>query len=877
MQKSEQFPDIDSRINWLDFYSPYLKNPRSCGKDKMHACCPFHEERHPSFWFNTKNGCFKCEGCGESGNATVFLSKIKGIDQKDAYKELLELAGIDPNKQSAKPQKKSLPDYSTAIYGAEKCFTSEWLKDECKISDGTDQSGKFIKIPYMDADGNIVATRKRYCPSNPNGKFKWQKGSTLRLYGLWRKLSEDFVILIEGESDSQSLWVLGFPAYGVPGATNFQTKWVDDLKDIPKIYLHIEPDKGGQTFRQQMISKLYEGGYQGEVYTFNLGECNVKDPSELYCRDGVDATDEIWAAIALAERVDLQSEAENLPELVAGMPVLLKEPEGWKLSDDGIFKYEARTEQYKRVCRTPIIIVKRLRNIETDEEKIQVAFKIRGHWKFGIFPSTTIYQSRNIVSLADLGALITSENSKQVVSFLEALESENIERIKEAKSVSQLGWATDENFLPEFGKNIELDTDQSMKYYINALTRPSGSLEQWCEIMREHRKRNKFRFVLSSAFVPMLFDKVLKGRNMLVYLWANSVAGKTAALKAALSVYGDPETLMLSFNSTQVGFERTMTLFNNIIVGIDERQIVGSSTSWGQDFVEKVTYMAGNGRGKQRGTKNGGLQAACAWSNWVIATGEEPIVQNCTKDGVSSRVIEVYGKQFSDEKSASEMHIQATEYYGTAWRSFIQNIIKADKTDIQNLHKKITVELENAHSAQSYSHINSISLAATADYLVSVWIFKDNKNSAYTRAVEMASEILNLQPSAREREVNSHAIDFIVEWFQSYDKHFADGGKYDEDYRDPLYGYTRDGHVLIFPKALEKALSDAGYSYKKTLKYLHEKQLIPEEKGICRTFFSKRIKVIDLDYEKIMREREDKQIDDFEGFVEIESDDDLPF
>ena len=224
MQKSEQFLDIDSRINWLDFYSPFLKNPKPCGKDKMHACCPFHEERHPSFWFNTKNGCFKCEGCGESGNATVFLSKIKGIDQKDAYKELLELAGIDLNKQSAKPQKKELPAYEPEDYSKEKCLPLMWLSEETGVTKGKDNCGKHINFPYKDKDGKIVATRKRYHKDNPNGKFKWQKGSTLRLYGLWRKLSEDFVILVEGESDSQSLWVLGFPAYGVPGATNFQTK-----------------------------------------------------------------------------------------------------------------------------------------------------------------------------------------------------------------------------------------------------------------------------------------------------------------------------------------------------------------------------------------------------------------------------------------------------------------------------------------------------------------------------------------------------------------------------------------------------------------------------------------------------------------------------
>lgn len=866
--------DIDSRINWVDFYSRHIKNPRSCGKDKMHACCPFHEERHPSFWFNTKNGCFKCEGCGESGNATVFLSKIKGIDQKDAYKELLELAGIDPNKQSAKPQKKSLPDYSTAIYGAEKCFTSEWLKDECKISDGTDQSGKFIKIPYMDADGNIVATRKRYCPSNPNGKFKWQKGSTLRLYGLWRKLSEDFVILIEGESDSQSLWVLGFPAYGVPGATNFQTKWVDDLKDIPKIYLHIEPDKGGQTFRQQMISKLYEGGYQGEVYTFNLGECNVKDPSELYCRDGVDATDEIWAAIALAERVDLQSEAENLPELVSGMPVLLKEPEGWKLSDDGIFKYEARTEQYKRVCRTPIIIVKRLRNIETDEEKIQVAFKIRGHWKFGIFPSTTIYQSRNIVSLADLGALITSENSKQVVSFLEALESENIERIKEAKSVSQLGWATDENFLPGHAGDIVLDVERSMIGRVNAYQK-KGSLDEWLNVMAKHRERNRFRFILAAAFAPPIL-KTVNQRIFFIYNWGGSEGGKTAALHAALSAWGDPESLKVSFNATKVGLEQTAAFFKDLPFGLNERQLAGTK----QESVEQLVYMLAEGGSKIRGTKNGGLQAIKQWRTVIIANGEEPLSNDSTQTGVSTRVLEVYGPPFDDPQEASDIYPFTAENHGAAGVKFVGKLLEVGEKEVITLNKEITKRIKQSAKGQSGSHIDGVSTIATADALISVWLFGEQKDEAIERAVSMSTEILLMQQTAKSRDVNMSALQFVVDWINS------NGSQFGADARSPAYGFVSAGKWYIYPSILNEALEKMHYSPRKTLKYFAEQDIISKDNegkhSIVKYNDTKRGRFVEFDLTRaidiLSKDYSDKPDDDaFEGFTEIDDDSDLPF
>lgn len=863
--------NIDSRINWVDFYTPYLKNPKPCGKDKMHACCPFHQERHPSFWFNTKNGCFKCEGCGESGNATVFLSKIKGIDNAEAYKELLELAGIDTSaeqkKQSSKPP--SLPDYGVEQYATEKHFMAEWLKDECGVTAGTDQSGKHIKIPYKDQDGKVQATRKRYNPANPNGKFKWQKGSTLCLYGLWKiKEFTEYAILVEGESDSQSLWMLGLPTLGVPGATNFQAKWAEQLASIPRLYLHIEPDKGGQTFRQQMISKLYEGGYEGEVLTFTLEDYEVKDPSELYGKNGMDALEQVKTAMGKAETVDLKTEAENLPDLVAGMPVKLREPEGWKLSDDGIFKYDSRTEQYKRVCRTPIIIVKRLRNIETDEEKIQIAFKIRNNWRYGIFNSTTIYQSRNIVSLADLGALITSENAKQVVSFLEALESENIDRIKEAKSVSQLGWATEKNFLPGHGGDIVLDVEGRTKEIAQCMEEPQGSLQEWVEMVSPYRKNRIFEFYIASALTPPLID-ILIVKNVTVYNWWSSGGGKTAALKAAASIYGNPDDMLVSFYSTQVGIERSIAPLRYIPLCVDERQLAGSD----QESINKLIYMVTEEKTKVRGNKDGSVRKIDRIKTWMIATGEEPLVKTDTKDGVSSRAIEIYGRPFEDEKDASGMHRALKFCYGNAWKPYIENIINADRNDLLKLHYKFMEELENKSDGQSHAHIEVIAATCVANYLGSIWIFKESESEAFSRSLEMGIDILLMQPSADERNVNMKALQFIHEWLISNLKRFTD------DYVTPRFGIKERDKFFIYTSILQDALKNNGFEPKKTLKFLREKEILPKKDSgtVVKRLDGASVRLYQYDIPTATAVLNSIFPSEQTGFIEIDEDDDLPF
>lgn len=857
--------NIDNRIEWVQFYSKYIKNPKPCGQKKMHACCPFHEEKHPSFWFNTQNGCFKCESCGVSGNATVFLSRIKGIPQSEAYKELLEIAGVSRSNLTAKLE------YNVEMYAEEKCLSVEWLKTDLLISDGIDKAGKHIKIPYKNRAGKVIATRKRY---NPQMKpyFKWAKGSKLAFYGLWRLPSNiEYLILIEGESDSQSLWTLGENALGVPGASNFQPQWCAELINVPKLYLHIEPDNGGQVFKTQMAKKLYAGGYKGEVLIFNLGDYAVKDPSELYIKYGMDAADMIKTAMSKAEPLDIKILAEDIPELVTGMPIKLREPEGWKLSDDGIFKYNKQTEGYQRICRTPIIIVNRIRNVDTDEEKIQIAFKKNGIWRHGIYPSTTIYQSRSIVALAEIGAMINSENAKQVVSFLDALESDNIDLIKEVKSVSQLGWADDTHFLPTASGGFILDTERNMSGRLNAYNQ-SGSFEEWKMTMGMHRERDRFRFILSAAFAPPLL-KMLNQRIFFVYNWGGSEGGKTAALHAALSVWGDPESLKVSFNATKVGLEYTAAFYKDLPLGLNERQLAGDK----QEAVEQIVYMLAEGSSKIRGTKGGGLQTIKQWRTIVIATGEVELSCGSSQTGVSTRVLEIYGGPFDDKREASEMYPFTAKNHGHAGAEFVKRLIAHDKADIENVHQNIVDGLNENVSDRSISHLDAVATIATADVFASMWIWGQERDIAIERAVEMGINILMTQPTDKDRDVNENALRYIIDWLLSNREQFTENSK------GVRYGFEQQGKYFIIPSVLDDALKRMGYTKTKTLRFLYEIGVINRDRygrgyTVLKYMDTKRSRFVEFDFEKAVQLVQETDTTESEGFVDIsDEDNDLPF
>lgn len=58
------------------------------------ACCPFHNEKTPSFVVSPTKGMFKCFGCGKGGNAITFIMEQEGINYPEALKMVAKRYGI---------------------------------------------------------------------------------------------------------------------------------------------------------------------------------------------------------------------------------------------------------------------------------------------------------------------------------------------------------------------------------------------------------------------------------------------------------------------------------------------------------------------------------------------------------------------------------------------------------------------------------------------------------------------------------------------------------------------------------------------------------------------------------------------------------------
>lgn len=312
--------DLDRIVNYRAEYTAVIKRYQISG-DNLTGLCPFHRDKQNSFSADLRTGKWHCFSEGEGGNFVTFWAKYHNIDTKQAYKEILEKYGVA---QEKKPEKKdngfNLASYSVEQYSFDKRLPVEFLQQTCRVSTRKERGGiTCLQMPYFTEDDKEAAIRKRY-----GGKhFTWQRGSKgkICLYGEWR-LPEikkaDWAILVEGESDTQSLWYMGLPAIGVAGASMFKSHQTAQLQGL-KLYIHKEPDGGGDTFTAKVFTGLKDGGFTGEIYLWSCDRLGTKDPSDLYIKHGKEeAAQLIRKTLKTVERIDL--DRYLTPEAVEGRP-----------------------------------------------------------------------------------------------------------------------------------------------------------------------------------------------------------------------------------------------------------------------------------------------------------------------------------------------------------------------------------------------------------------------------------------------------------------------------------------------------------------------------------------------------------------------------
>lgn len=98
--------DLIARTDIVDIVDSRVKLKKA-GKNYQ-ACCPFHNEKSPSFTVSAEKQFYHCFGCGEHGNALSFIMEFDRLEFVEAIEELASFHAIDvPREQSIQPFNKA--------------------------------------------------------------------------------------------------------------------------------------------------------------------------------------------------------------------------------------------------------------------------------------------------------------------------------------------------------------------------------------------------------------------------------------------------------------------------------------------------------------------------------------------------------------------------------------------------------------------------------------------------------------------------------------------------------------------------------------------------------------------------------------------------
>lgn len=480
----------------------------------------------------------------------------------------------------------------------------------------------------------------------------------------------------------------------------------------------------------------------------------------------------------------------------------------WVASDDGVYSYNTQSGNLDVLaCYHPILPVERLKNLETGEEQIKLAYKRNGRWSEIIVPKTIVTSANKIVSLSARGVAVTSENAKQLVRYLADVENANDDAIGIQYSSSKLGWIG-EGFLP-YNNDIVFDGDSRFRQIFDSIGE-HGSREKWYSHVKKLRAsgRIEVKFLLAASFASVLL-KLLGGLPFFVDLWGETEGGKTVTLMLATSVWADPSDsrYMGDFKTTDVALEARADMLNNLPMVLDDTSKTSARI---RDNFEGIVYDLCSGKGKSRSNKELGLNRENRWKNCILTNGERPLSSYVNQGGAINRILEIEcgERVYQNPQETAEL---LKNNYGFAGRDFIDVLTNIDIEALRGIQREFMTQLANDEKMQKQSL--SLSIILTADKIATDRLFMDRQSISISEAKECLIE-------RNELSDNERCYRYLV------DKINMNQQRFDDETKIEKWGVMQDEYAVIYNAAFDELCKSGGFSKKSFLSWAGKKELI---------------------------------------------------
>ena len=493
--------------------------------------------------------------------------------------------------------------------------------------------------------------------------------------------------------------------------------------------------------------------------------------------------------------------AVMLSSTVPTVPVDLALPPNFKFEESGILHLKQVNDsiQTYKAASTPVIISERIFNMDTQLEKLEIAFRYLNGWRRAVFPRSTVFDSRKILRLSDFGVSVSSESAKYLVKWFDSLADVNQGNIPVTHAVAKLGWRGDREFvMPTLSQQYRVDIDDDGSQSTVAGFTAAGSRDEWITRMRYLRQSPKARFILSASFAAPLL-RILGQRNFIVHNWGSSQDGKTATLWAAMSVWGNPDQLIGTFDTTPTALERKAAIHNDLPLAINEREVLNK---FRKNDINPLLYVLGEGRGRGRGTKTG-LQHTATWRTVALSTGEGTLSNSGSLEGVMTRVLEVPdGPLAHDREFARGLYHFLPRCHGHIGAEFLSNLLATDYATVYATYREYQTNYRANCPDKIDSHIDAVACVATADYLSSGWIFGEPWDQARTGAGATGQHVLTDLATRLEASESERAWDAFIDWMAENEDKFSGRAN------GPRYGYREGPDTFVIRSIVDRFLTD---------------------------------------------------------------------
>lgn len=259
---------------------------------------------------------------------------------------------------------------------------------------------------------------------------------------------------------------------------------------------------------------------------------------------------------------------------------------------------------------------------------------------------------------------------------------------------------------------LPIDTGREADNVLREALMPQGDAQTWRDAMIRYVLPNPVpSLVMAASVAGLLRHWCPDSENFILHLYSESSSGKSTALAAGASLWGNPARLIDRWRSTDNGLEGRALARDHMSMFLDE---AGQAPN--EDVLKNAVYMIGNGGEKMRATRDGSERRVRKFHLVALSNGEEALLKGSRHAGQEVRALDLpthitgvfWDNSINSAEEAEAFAKLLTQHHGHGAERAIQALLTAEASEPGGWgrrHADITAKLRRNLPAGAPPHI----------------------------------------------------------------------------------------------------------------------------------------------------------------------------